>query len=133
MVINCDGIDKKKDKNCELSAKYIVNIDNKKHYRCGRHSRNMDNKELIDNIVKEKKKRGRKPKMIKNDKNKDSNIEKENENNNVNNNIQEKISHQDENINNFNNEINNKYRKIEILFTKMDELCNLLSNNIINE
>jgi hypothetical protein len=95
------------------------------------------NKVLIENtddIVKEIKKREQKPKILKSDENGDEyndnkklNIEKEEYSD-----IQEKLSYQNENINNINYEKNNKYKKIEILFTKIDELCNLLNNNNIN-
>lgn len=128
-MIKCDGIDKKKSEKCNSPAKYTINIDDKTCYRCGRHSRNM-NKVLIENtddIVKEIKKREQKPKILKSDENGDEyndnkklNIEKEEYSD-----IQEKLSYQNENINNINYEKNNKYKKI-------DELCNLLNNNNIN-
>lgn len=124
-MIQCDGIDIKKGSKCNSPAKYIVNIDEKKYYRCGRHSRNINDKELIENttddVVKEKKKRGRK--VLKNDENKELNIEKEDSN------LQEKLSYQNENIN---NNLNNEKNKMEILFAKIDELCKLLNNNTID-
>jgi hypothetical protein len=114
-MIKCDGIDKKKNEKCESPAKYIVKIDNKTHSRCGRHSRNM-NKELIEN--NEKKKREIKSKVLKIDKNED-NKSKELNNKEEENNIQE-VYYQK----------NNKDKKIETLFVKIDELCNLLNEKI---
>lgn len=129
-MVECDDIDKKKNKKCESPAKWIVRINNEIDYihpRCGRHSRNMD-KRLIENtneIIKEKKKRGRKPKITKNDEKYD------NENNELKiNSEKDKKEESDIQEISYPKNNNNKDEKIKILFTKIDELCDLLNKKI---
>lgn len=105
-MVECEGINNKTNKKCKSPAKYIVNIDNKINYRCGRHCRNINDKKLIENIddINENKKSNRKNKTL-DDNIFESNIEEENE-----------------------NVYNEKNKKIETLFTKIDKLCDLLNN-----
>lgn len=122
-MIECDGIDKKNNEKCKSLAKYIINIDDKINYRCGRHCRNINNKKLIentDNILKVKRKSEQNIKTLKNNNNdisNESNIEEKKENNNI-----KEINHKVENV------FNEKHKKIETLFTKIDKLCELLNN-----
>lgn len=111
-MVECEGINNKTNKKCKSPAKYIVNIDNKINYRCGRHCRNINDKKFIENIddINENKKSNRKNKTL-DDNIFKSNIEEEKENN-----IIQKIISGDEN------------EKIETLFTKIDKLCDLLNN-----
>lgn len=111
-MVECESINNKTNSKCKSPAKYIVNIDNKINYRCGRHCRNINDKKLIENIedIKEKKKSNRKNLTLKNN---DDNIFEPN--------IQ-KIMSGDENV------YNEKNIKIETLFTKIDKLCDLLNN-----
>lgn len=119
-MVKCEGINNKTNKKCKSPAKYIINIDNKINYRCGRHCRNINDKKLIENIddINENKKRNRKNKTL-DDNIFESNIEEEKENN-----IIQKIISGDENENVY----NEKNKKIETLFTKIDKLCDLLNN-----
>lgn len=125
-MIKCDGIDKKKNDKCGSPAKYIVNIDEKNYYRCGRHSRKMNNKILMEN-----KKIQRKPKTLKSDDGKIDKYDNKNKDkkDKLNNEEKEILYQNEDNNHNFNDEIHNKYKKIDILFTKIDELCSLLNNN----
>jgi hypothetical protein len=124
-MIECDGIDKKKNKKCESPARYTVKIDNEIHYRCGRHTRNMD-KQLIENIEieeKEKKKRGRKPKLLKSDElDENRELEINKEKNEIGKEDIQEISHPKFN--------SNKDEQIKLLFTKIDRLCDLLNEKI---
>lgn len=121
-MVECDDIDKKKNKKCESPAKWLVKTNGEEDYihpRCGRHSRNKD-KILIENkyeTVEENKKRGRNSKTLKIDENNEIKIIKEEykEKEDI-----QKLPHQN----------NNNDKKMEILFTKIDELCNLLNEKI---
>lgn len=119
-MVECEGINNKTNNECKSPAKYIINIDNKINYRCGRHCRNINDKKLIENIddINKNKKSDRKNKIL-DDNIFKSNIEEENENN-----IIQKIISGDENV------YNEKNKKIETLFTKIDKLCDLLNNTV---
>lgn len=117
-MIECNDVDKKNNEKCKSPAKWNVKINDEKEYiypRCGRHSRNMD-KILIEN-TKEKKKRGRKPKLLENDENNELKFSVE----------EDKIEKSDIQEMTYPKNNNNKDEKIKILFTKINELCNLLN------
>ena len=121
-MIECDSIDKKKNKKCESPARYTVKIDNEIHYKCGRHTRNMD-KQLIEIEEKEKKKRGRKPKLLKlNELDENRELEINKEKNEIRKEYIQEISYPKFN--------SNKDEQIKLLFTKIDWLCDLLNEKI---
>jgi hypothetical protein len=109
-MIKCDDINKKNNEKCLSPAKFMAKLNKETEYihpRCGRHVRNIDKIPMINDLNenKEKKKKGRKPKPKINEE--------------LNNTV-EKVNINDEN-------------KLEKLFLKIDELCNLLNKTDIND
>jgi hypothetical protein len=103
MVI-CEDIDKKNNKECKSAAKWIVKINGKKNYRCGRHCRKLE-KIPMDN---------------------DNKI-KDYEKNEINFGIKDKRNIQQIS---YLESSDNRNEKMKILFTKIDELCILLNKKI---
>lgn len=117
-MIKCDDINKKTNEKCSSDAKWKVKINNETEYihpRCGRHSRNMEKIFIINDIDENKeKKKDRKTKS-----------KMDNEINNITENIENKYVSE-----NLNKKTENK---LEILFLKIDELCDLLNKTDIND
>jgi hypothetical protein len=114
-MIKCDDINKKNKEKCSSPAKFMVKLNKETEYihpRCGRHGRNIDKIPIINEHVenKEKIKKGRKPKP------------KINEEINI---TVEKV--EDKYVN------TNDKNKLEKLFLKIDELCDLLNKTDIND